>query len=348
MPLHSGSERHVQDLDGAWRLVHERPVLELINFYLIPGLVLGAVYALAAAGISLVYGVMRFANFAHGDLMTWGAYMALLAVGVFGVSPWVALLFAVAATVPLAWGLDRAFYAPLRRSAPAVLLISSFAVALMLRAVVYFVWGPTPGTYARGFTPPFIFEGIRIQQRHVIILGGAVEQLLTERRGIPALNGAAERMTEAVILARQHPEARIIFTGGQGTVVTGEKTEADVARELWSGMGLDGPRVILENQSRNTWENATLTHALIQPKPGERWLLVTSASHMPRSVGCFRRAGWEVTAWPVNYSTSPGGQGWFDPPFSFRLGQAEWAVREYVGLIAYRLLGRTSAFFPAP
>ncbi len=180
----------------------------------------------------------------------------------------------------------------------------------------------------------------------VIILGGAVEQLLTERRGIPALNGAAERMTEAVLLARQHPEARIVFTGGQGTVITGQKAEADVARELWAGMGLEGPRVIFEDQARNTWENATLTHALLQPKPGERWLLVTSASHMPRSVGCFRRAGWEIVAWPVNYSTAPGGKGWFDPPFSFRLGQAEWAVREYVGLVAYRLLGRTSALFP--
>jgi branched-subunit amino acid ABC-type transport system permease component len=172
--------------------------LELINFYLIPGLVLGAVYALAAAGISLVYGVMRFANFAHGDLMTWGAYMALLMVGVLGVSPWLALIFAVAATVPLAWGVDRAFYAPLRRSAPAVLLISSFAVALMLRAVVYFVWGPTPETYARGFTPPFIIEGIRIQQRHVIILGGAVacalalHLLLTRTRAGRAMRAMAD------------------------------------------------------------------------------------------------------------------------------------------------------------
>jgi len=182
----------------------------------------------------------------------------------------------------------------------------------------------------------------------VIILGGAVEQQLTERRGIPALNGAAERMTEAVALARRFPEARIVFTGGQGTVMTGQQTEADVARELWSSLGLAGERVVFEDQSRNTWENATLTHALLQPKAGERWLLVTSASHMPRSVGSFRRAGWEVLPWPVNYSTAPGGAGWFDPPFSFRLGQAEWAVREYVGLVAYWLLGRTSALFPSP
>jgi branched-chain amino acid transport system permease protein len=156
----------------------QRGVLELVNFYLIPGLVLGAVYALAAAGISLVYGVMRFANFAHGDMMTWGAYTALFAVGAFGISPWVALVFAIAATVPLAWGVDRAFFAPLRRQAPAVLLISSFGVALMIRAVVYFVWGPTPETYTRGFTPPIFIEGVRIQQRHLVILGGAVAAAL--------------------------------------------------------------------------------------------------------------------------------------------------------------------------
>ncbi len=69
---------------------------------------------------------------------------------------------------------------------------------------------------------------------------------------------------------------------------------------------------------------------------------------MPRSVGCFRRAGFAVTAWPVNYSTAPGARGWFEVPFAARLGQAEWAIREYVGLVAYRLLGRTDALFPAP
>ncbi|MCS6892882.1 MAG: branched-chain amino acid ABC transporter permease, partial [Rhodovarius sp.] len=150
------------------------PVLDLINFYLIPGLVLGAIYALAAAGLSLVYGVMRFAHFAHGELVTWGAYMGLLAVAAFGVSPWVAVGFAVLLTIPLAWGMDRAFYAPLRRSAPAVLLISSFGVALMIRALIYLFWGPTPESYARGFTPPLLWEGLRIQQRHLVILGGAL------------------------------------------------------------------------------------------------------------------------------------------------------------------------------
>ncbi|MFN3449030.1 MAG: branched-chain amino acid ABC transporter permease [Roseococcus sp.] len=149
-------------------------MIEFLNFYLIPGLVLGSIYALAAAGVSLVYGVMRFANFAHGDLMTWGAYAALVAVGLLGVSPWLAIPFAVLATIPVALAADRAFYAPLRRSAPAVLLISSFGVALMIRALVYLIWGPTPESYARGFTPPLFLGEIRIQQRHLVILGGAL------------------------------------------------------------------------------------------------------------------------------------------------------------------------------
>jgi uncharacterized SAM-binding protein YcdF (DUF218 family) len=182
----------------------------------------------------------------------------------------------------------------------------------------------------------------------VIILGGAVEQLLTERRGIPALNGAAERMTEAVILARQHPEARIVFTGGQGSLIHGGMTEADVARALWSAMGLDQARVTYESESRNTHQNAVLTKALINPAPGETWLLVTSASHMPRSVGVFRQAGFPIVPWPVNYRTGRSLAALYDAPFPERIQQFEGALREWVGLTAYWLMGRTDAVFPAP
>ncbi|HEV7266020.1 MAG TPA: branched-chain amino acid ABC transporter permease [Falsiroseomonas sp.] len=173
-------------------------MLELVNFYLISGLVLGAIYALAAAGLSLAYGVLRFAHFAHGDLMTWGAYAALVAVAALGISAWVALPLAVLATIPVALAADRAFYGPLRRAQPAVLLISSFGVALMIRAVVYFVWGPTPQSYARGFTPPLVFEGIRIQQRHLMILAGAalaafaVHLLLSRTRAGRAMRAMAD------------------------------------------------------------------------------------------------------------------------------------------------------------
>jgi uncharacterized SAM-binding protein YcdF (DUF218 family) len=214
-------------------------------------------------------------------------------------------------------------------------------LAVLLTPLSAWLTLPLEDRFARPAVPPARVDG-------VIVLGGAVEQPLTEARGLPALNGAAERMTEAVALARRHPEARVVFSGGSGRLDPGQMTEADVARELFGMLGIEGPRLVFEDRSRNTWENATESLALVTPQPGETWLLVTSASHMPRSVGCFRRAGWSIVPWPVNYTTQPGAQGWFDPPLSFRLGQAEWAMREYVGLLAYRILGRTDALFPAP
>jgi uncharacterized SAM-binding protein YcdF (DUF218 family) len=183
----------------------------------------------------------------------------------------------------------------------------------------------------------------------VIVLGGAVDQVLTEAHDIPALNGAAERMTEMLILARRYPEARLVFTGGQGTFVPGALTEAEVARRLWTEMGMPADRVTYEDRSRNTWENAVLTKALVDPKPGETWLLVTSAMHMPRAIGCFRAAGWTgVLPWPVNYTTGGSPRAWYDAPFPTRLNQFEAGLREWVGLLAYWLLGRVPTPFPAP
>lgn len=151
----------------------------LANFYLIPGLVLGAIYAMSATGLSLIYGVMGFAHFAHGELLAFGAYAALVAVRGLGISPWAAIPLAIAATIPLAWAADRAFYARLRGSLPAVLLISSFATALMIRAVLYLGFGPTPLSYGTGIVPPLVWAGFRMQQRHASIILGATAAALS-------------------------------------------------------------------------------------------------------------------------------------------------------------------------
>lgn len=182
----------------------------------------------------------------------------------------------------------------------------------------------------------------------VVVLGGAVDQVLTEAHGMPALNGAAERMTEMLVLARRYPEARLVFTGGQGTFLQGRLTEADVARRLWTEMGLPEERVTYEDRSRNTHENAVFTRDLVRPRPGETWLLVTSAQHMPRSMGVFRAAGWQPVPWPVNYTTGGGPRAWYDAPFPSRLNQFEGGLREWLGLAVYRALGRTESLFPAP
>ena len=216
-----------------------------------------------------------------------------------------------------------------------------FLVLLSVLPLNQLIEYPLEQRFGRPAVEPAHVDGI-------VVLGGAVEQKLTEAHGIPALNGAAERMTEPVALLRRHPEARLVFTGGSASLLPGGMSEADVARRLWRDLGVPDDRMTFEDASRNTHENAVLTYRLVQPKPGETWLLVTSASHMPRSMGVFRRAGWQVVPWPVNYRTARTAAIWFDASLPVRLQEFEWAFREWIGLLAYRVMGRTDALFPAP
>ena len=124
-------------------------------------------------------------------------------------------------------------------------------------------------------------------------------------RGAPDINEAAERLTVVPTLARRFPTARIIYSGGDGAAHPASGSEATYrAASCSRASGSRGTALTLEDRSRNTAENAVYSKALAAPKPGERWLLVTSAYHMPRAVGAFRKAGFEVDAYPVDYRTA--------------------------------------------
>jgi uncharacterized SAM-binding protein YcdF (DUF218 family) len=189
--------------------------------------------------------------------------------------------------------------------------------------------------------PPAHVDGI-------IVLGGAVSPRSTHAHGIASLNWAAERMTAFVGLARRYPTARLVFTGGLGVGDTYPTTEADVARTLFTELGLPPERVIYESAARTTYENAVLSHKLVDPKPGEIWILVTSASHMPRAVGVFCRADWNVLPWPVGYKSVPERDGTVLAPFGEELDKIDLAAHEWEGLLGYYLTGRTDALFPGP
>ena len=184
----------------------------------------------------------------------------------------------------------------------------------------------------------------------MVVLGGVEDARVAAGRGTHALNEAAERLTEAAALARRYPKARIVFTSGATEILTAPTIGADAAAVVLRDFGVEGAgRLLLERKARNTWENAVYARALAQPKPGERWLLVTSAYHMPRAMGVFRKAEFPVEPWPVDYRTAGR---WdavrlFDAP-SDGLRRLEAAVHEWIGLLAYRLLGRTDALFPGP
>jgi uncharacterized SAM-binding protein YcdF (DUF218 family) len=183
----------------------------------------------------------------------------------------------------------------------------------------------------------------------IVVLGGAIDPEFVTARGAPDLNEAAERVTVIAELARKYPSARILYSGGSGRLIFRGGTEAEFGAALIETFGVAKGRVILENRSRNTAENAVFSRQLAAPQPGERWLLVTSGYHMPRSIGAFRKAGFEVEAYPVDYRTR--GPEDFVIPFddvASGLRRTDTAGREWIGLAAYWLTGRSSELFPGP
>lgn len=182
----------------------------------------------------------------------------------------------------------------------------------------------------------------------IVMLGGAVNPPITADRGDPSVNEAAERILGFADLVRRHPEAKAVFTGGSGRLLGQEYKEDVTARAALLQAGIPEDRVIYEADSRNTWENAVFSKEMVKPAPGERWVLVTSAMHMPRSVGIFRQIGWEVIPYPVDYRTGHDAKPYLRFEFGQNLVILDDAVREWIGLTAYRLMGRTGSLFPGP
>jgi uncharacterized SAM-binding protein YcdF (DUF218 family) len=183
----------------------------------------------------------------------------------------------------------------------------------------------------------------------IIVLGGAVSAYRLATRGEVGLTDAAERILVVPELAKRFPNAKIIYSGGDPGLFTRRGSEADVVPALFESLGVPPGRIMLESRSRNTAENAVYSKALAAPEPGQRWLLVTSAMHMPRAIGAFREAGFPVEAYPVDYKTN----GWQDlrsvlGSLSAGLRQTDTALHEWIGLLAYRLTGKSSALLPGP
>lgn len=180
----------------------------------------------------------------------------------------------------------------------------------------------------------------------IIVLGGSIDADLSVAHATPVVRSAADRVIAAAVLARRYPNARLVFTGGSSNLISNDAREADYAAEMFESLGIPRSRLTIERRSRNTVENAEFSKAMVDPKPGERWLLVTSAYHMPRSVGLFRKAGFNVEAYPVDWRVGK--------VFSFAtlaiegLSRADLGTREWIGLLVYHLAGKTDDWLPGP
>jgi uncharacterized SAM-binding protein YcdF (DUF218 family) len=173
----------------------------------------------------------------------------------------------------------------------------------------------------------------------VIVLGGALNPEAYFAHPGSGINSAVARIIEAARLARDYPTARIVYSGGPRPSEAPNANEGEAARDLLVALGVDPARITLDLESRNTYENAREAARLIEPRPGARWLLVTSAFHMPRAVACFRAVGFPVTAIPVDFKYRRRESVGFD--FASGLADLDLAAHEWIGLVAYRMLGRT-------
>ena len=180
----------------------------------------------------------------------------------------------------------------------------------------------------------------------IILLGGAIDPLRSYIWNQPEFGAAADRYTAFIELAKNYPEAELIFTGGAGTLLDQEYKEADVALYFLESMGIERSRLEMERDSRNTFENALNSKALMQPAIGENWILVTSAAHMPRSIGVFCQQDWPVLPYPVDHETTPGRPWRVKFDLAGNLNTLNQHAREWAGLLAYFISGRTSAFLP--
>jgi uncharacterized SAM-binding protein YcdF (DUF218 family) len=183
----------------------------------------------------------------------------------------------------------------------------------------------------------------------IVVLGGGFEGAINLARGGYELNSGGDRYVEAAILARRYPAAKIVVTGGVGSLILKGEGDAETALRLFTALGVPRDRLVLENRSRNTYENAVFTKEMVTPKPGETWLLVTSAFHMPRAKALFDKAGFATVPWPVDYRTSGReGVSLFADNAVDALQATTLAIREWTGLFAYWLTGRIDSPFPGP
>ena len=182
----------------------------------------------------------------------------------------------------------------------------------------------------------------------IVVLGGGIASGLSIDYDEPMLTSDGGRITAVARLARAYPKARIVYTNGDASLFPTGQTDSKYFYSLTESFGISRDRVMVENRSHNTFENALFSKELIKPRAGERWLLVTSAQHMPRAMGCFRQAGFPVEAYPAVWKTRLRAGFALPDTLGAGLSELDLATHEWIGLIAYWLTGKTGALLPSP
>lgn len=179
----------------------------------------------------------------------------------------------------------------------------------------------------------------------IIVLGGGFDGFVTVARGGFELGDSGDRFVEAVRLAGLYPQAPVVVSGGEAALIGHAEGDASIAPRFFAALGVNADRLILEDRSMNTYQNAVYTKAVLPSEAKGMWLLVTSAYHMPRSVGAFRKQEVPIIPWPVDYRTSGKevlALGRNNPAAA--MGELSDALREWLGILVYRATGRIGGY----
>ena len=233
---------------------------------------------------------------------------------------WLALWWAIALLVLKRW------------RKPAVVMLWAGLVALWLLG-----FQAIPDALLRPLENRHPIPAAESINRHVgiIVLGGATNHPDSfVAHGQVPLGEAAERMTVPVGLLQQYPKMELVFSGGEGRLVTTGVTESELARVFYKEQGVNMAQVKLEDGSRNTRENAQQVAKLLGDRCKSPWLLVTSAWHMRRSMAEFEAVGCNVTPYPVDFRT---GDTTSLSEYSMAHSLLRWqvALHEWLGLLVY-------------
>jgi uncharacterized SAM-binding protein YcdF (DUF218 family) len=249
---------------------------------------------------------------------------------------------------------------------PSMVLVSTMAIGTLLlwsplqgvgrwittiASIIFLVcaMGPLSGLVARPLETRFPpIRQLPNSVQGIILLGGAFEGDLTTEWNQPQLNSHAGRLTAFLGLARQYPNLQLIFSGGSPAFSDKRWLESDIARDLFASLGVTPDRILFENRSRNTCENAIYTAQLVKPSEQQMWVLVTSAMDMPRAVGAFRKVGFRILPYPVDYTTGKSLTLKLSPTVARNLGSLDHAIHEWLGLLAYHLMHCSDSLFPGP
>lgn len=181
----------------------------------------------------------------------------------------------------------------------------------------------------------------------ILILAGATNPNLTKEHNQVTLNGSAERLTESINLINKYPNARIVFSGGSGSLKYPNLSHATAAHKFFINMGIPTSKIKYEQKSRNTYENILFTKKIVLPKDNEKWLVVTSASHLKRVINISEKLDWNLIPYATDFNSSKNffENYTFNMNFISNMNSFNYAVHEWIGIISYYLMGRSSRIF---